>query len=131
MVVRDGSLVNQLNYQPIRQLHSERYVGRKNMLNSFQDALDKGLVLKVKKDSVVPQYFSVDFDIDDFNDSYKNNAARKYQVNIEAVPETETTSLGDGVETRDLSEGELELGYNPIVYYKAPAFVPISTPPKK
>ena len=130
MVVRDGSLVNKLHYQPIRQLHAERYVGRKNMLNSFEDALDKGLGLKVKKDTVVPQYFSVQFDIEDFNDSFKHNA-RKYEVDIDAVPETETTSSGGGVETRDLSEGELELGYNPIVYYKAPAFVPISTPPKK
>ena len=62
-----GVAINQLRYTKQIQSHNERFVGRKTMLNSFEDGLPD-LDLIISKDSDVTTSSSVQFEIKDFNE---------------------------------------------------------------
>lgn len=79
-----GVAINQLRYTKQIQSHNERFVGRKTMLNSFEDRLPD-LDLIISKDSDVTTSSSVQFEIKDFNEKKVLSRHNQYDVTLTAV----------------------------------------------
>ena len=79
-----GVAINQLRYTKQIQSHNERFVGRKTMLNSFEDGLPD-LDLIISKDSDVTTSSSVQFEIKDFNEKKVLSRHNQYDVTLTAV----------------------------------------------
>ena len=79
-----GVAINQLRYTKQIQSHNERFVGRKTMLNSFEDGLPD-LDLIISKDSDVTSSSSVQFEIKDFNEKKVLSRHNQYDVTLTAV----------------------------------------------
>lgn len=79
-----GIAINQLRYTKQIQSHNERFVGRKTMLNSFEDGLPD-LDLIISKDSDVTTSSSVQFEIKDFNEKKVLSRHNQYDVTLTAV----------------------------------------------
>ena len=71
-VLDSGVAINQLSYERNRRTHGQRYVGRKNMMNSFKDNFSqfKTITLTINRESIDPTNNSVDFTIQEFEDGY-------------------------------------------------------------
>ena len=78
--------ITQLSYNINRKTHAQRYVGRKNMMNSFKDNFSefKTLTLTINRESIDPTNNSVDFTIQEFEDGYIGSY-HSYTITLEAI----------------------------------------------
>ena len=85
-VLDSGVAINQLSYNVNRKTHAQRYVGRKNMMNSFIDTFTqfKPLTLTINRNSIDPTNNSVDFTIQEFEDGYIGSY-HSYTITLEAI----------------------------------------------
>ena len=85
-VLDSGVAINQLSYNVNRKTHAQRYVGRKNMMNSFKDTFTqfKTLTLTINRNSIDPTNNSVDFTIQEFEDGYIGSY-HSYTITLEAI----------------------------------------------
>ena len=131
MVVKDGVLVNQTAYDRQPNMRGEKFVGRKNMLNSHEDAIDRFLRLIIQYNSIQAQETSVNFTVKDFNDGFKNNN-RTYDVQISAV-EKPIIPIMVEVSANDVDDitGLLKITRIAYVPGTPPAFIPPPSQPIK
>ena len=85
-VLDSGVAINQLSYNINRKKHAQRYVGRKNMMNSFKDNFSefKTLTSTINRESIDPTNNSVDFTIQEFEDGYIGSY-HSYTITLEAI----------------------------------------------
>ena len=85
-VLDSGVAINQLSYNINRKTHAQRYVGRKNMMNSFKDNFSefKTLTLTINRESIDPTNNSVNFTIQEFEDGYIGSY-HSYTITLEAI----------------------------------------------
>ena len=84
MKIQDASFVNQTTYQKEPTMLATRYIGRRNLHISHEDALDKKIKLILAYNSIIADADQVQFGIHDFNDGQPHDN-RRYNVKIEAV----------------------------------------------
>jgi hypothetical protein len=78
-----GVAINQLSYTKQIQSHAEKFVGRKTMINSFNEGLPN-LNLTILKDSDIATSSNVQFEIKDFNEKKVLSRYNQYDVTLEA-----------------------------------------------
>ena len=78
--------INELSYCHTRKMHSERFVGRETMMNSFHDAFCKfnQVTLVVESLSITTLLNTVQFTIHEFEDGYIGDH-HEYEIILEAI----------------------------------------------
>jgi hypothetical protein len=90
--MESGLAINSLRYKKNRRQHAIKYIGRKHMLNSFEDGhLDANLT--IENGTVIPSQYSVSFDIYDI-DFEETQRYTAFDIDIEAYEPPPSGSAG-------------------------------------